>query len=423
MFIYFATLGCKLNFTETSTLKRIAEENGFYVTRNIEEANVIVVNTCTVTHTADKKSRYTIRHLKQQNSSAKIAVTGCYAEVEPEIFKQIDNSIIVINNNDKKYFAQMLLQHKTLANDAKNNTFFKAYSLGDRTRSFLKVQDGCSYYCSYCKVPFARGNSRNTSIEEILEQVKIIEKHNVKEIVLTGINIGDFGKSTNENFFDLIQALEKNTNIPRYRISSIEPNLLSYEIIDFVLSSERFVPHFHIPLQSGSDEILQAMNRRYNTALFVDKIQYIQKTNSMAAIGIDVIVGFPGETEAHFEQTKELLQNIDFSYLHVFEYSDRKGTKAFLLPNKVKEKDKKIRSSFLRSLSKHKHSAFAKKNLNSIRSVLIERKNKDAYITGFTDNYLKILLPNQNSSINTIVNVKLLQWDENLQSIKGKIIC
>jgi len=422
MHIYFSTLGCKLNYTETSTLKRIAEQKGYTVTKNIEEANIIVVNTCTVTHTADKKSRYSIRHLHQQNPNAKIIVTGCYAEVEAEALKQMNNSIIIVGNNEKNKFADLLTNLVLPENNINHNEFFKAYSLGDRTRSFLKIQDGCNYYCSYCKVPFARGKSRNISIAEIIRQIKEIEKHDIKEIVLTGINIGDFGHSTNENFFELIKALEHKTNIPRYRISSIEPNLLSYEIIDFVLNSSRFVPHFHIPLQSGSNNILKAMNRRYDVSLFLDKVNYIQKKNSFAAIGIDIIVGFPGESEKDFEQTKILLESINFSYLHVFEYSDRKGTKASNMPNKIKDKDKKDRSAYLRNLSKIKHYDFAKKNLQSIRNVLFEKKTLDAYLTGLTDNYLKVIVPFDKQKINTITNVQLLEWNEKLNCIKGNIV-
>ncbi len=420
MYIYFATLGCKLNFTETSTLKRIAEEKGLKITRNIDEANIIVVNTCTVTHTADKKSRYSIRHLNKQNPNAKIIVTGCYAKVESDSLKQMNKSYLIVGN--KENFSELLSNFKLPENKKHSNTFFKAYSLGDRTRSFLKIQDGCSYFCSYCKVPYARGISRNISINEVIQQVKEIEQHDIKEVVLTGINIGDFGHSTKETFFDLIKELENKTNIPRYRISSIEPNLLSYEIIDFVLSSNKFVPHFHIPLQSGSNNILKAMNRRYDVSLFLDKFNYILKKNPFAAIGIDVIVGFPNETNNDFEQTQKLLESIDFSYLHVFEYSDRKGTKASLMPNKVKDFDKKIRSSCLRSLSEKKHLAFANKNIQTTRKILVERKTFDLYMTGLTDNYLKVTLPLKKEMINTIVSVKLLEWDNKYKSINGYIV-
>lgn len=424
-FIYFYTLGCKLNFTETSTLKRIAEENGYSITSEIEKAEVIVINTCTVTQTADKKSRYSIRHLQSQNPLAKILVTGCYADVDAESVEKIKGITFVFGNNDKVQFDYYLKQ----ISKAKNNqltkvesTFFKAYSLGDRTRSFLKVQDGCNYFCSYCKVPFARGRSRNASINEIVQQANEIAEHGIKEVVLTGINIGDFGHSTNETFFDLVVALEKQTNIERYRISSIEPNLLTNEIIDFVLSSKRFVPHFHIPLQSGSDNILKAMKRRYDSKLFVNKIQYILEKNPFVGIGIDVIVGFPGESDEHFAETLSLLRSLNFAYLHVFEYSERKGTIAASLDNKVPETTKKMRSKILHDLSNEKYLQFVNKNLFTIRKVLIEQKNKKHQLSGFTDNYIKVSIPFKAELINTIVPIKLLNWDNAMQAVHAEIL-
>jgi len=424
-YIYFNTLGCKLNFTETSTLKRIAEQNGYKVTSEIEKAEVIVINTCTVTQTADKKSRYAIRHLQSQNPNAKILVTGCYADVDPESLEKIEGVTFVFGNNDKVQFDKFLKQisDANIVQQTKAEaTFFKAYSLGDRTRSFLKVQDGCNYFCTYCKVPFARGRSRNASVHELVAQANEIAQHGIKEVVLTGINIGDYGHTTNETFFDLVQALERQTIIDRYRISSIEPNLLTHEIIDFVLNSKRFVPHFHIPLQSGSDDILKAMKRRYDTKLFIDKIQYILKKDPLISIGIDVIVGFPGETDVHFDETLSLLRSLDFAYLHVFEYSERKGTLAATLPNKVPEIVKKNRSKLLHDLSNEKHLQFVNKNLLSIRKVLIERKNKNQQLSGFTDNYIKVSIPYQPDVINSIVPVKLLNWDEASQSVRGEIM-
>ncbi|MCX7862296.1 MAG: tRNA (N(6)-L-threonylcarbamoyladenosine(37)-C(2))-methylthiotransferase MtaB [Bacteroidales bacterium] len=421
MQIYFSTLGCKLNYTETSALKQIACNEGYTVTSNVYDANIIVVNTCTVTHTADKKSRYAIRHLHQLNPQAAIIVTGCYADTDAEVVKSIEGVTVVFSNQQKQNFAQILKKLSEIKTADNNNNFFKAYSVGGRTRSFLKVQDGCNYFCSYCKVPFARGRSRNVSIKEILEQVKEIEKHQVKEIVLSGINIGDFGHSTGETFLELIKALEENTNIPRFRISSIEPNLLTYEIIDFVLKSKRFMPHFHIPLQSGSDIILKQMNRKYTKKQFIDKIEYIRSKSLDAAIGIDVIVGFPGETEVYFNETFELLENIEFSYLHVFEYSDRKGTKAFELNSKVKDKEKKERSVLLRNLSQQKEKAFALKFINTRRKVLVEKKHDSHFITGLTDNYLNVKIPYNSKFINEIVDVLLICWDAEHEMLIGKV--
>ncbi|MGQ9845937.1 MAG: tRNA (N(6)-L-threonylcarbamoyladenosine(37)-C(2))-methylthiotransferase MtaB [Bacteroidales bacterium] len=424
-FIYFYTLGCKLNFTETSTLKRIAQQNGYSITSEVKKADVIVINTCTVTQTADKKSRYSIRHLKSLNTHAKILVTGCYATVDPESIEKIEGVTFVFGNNEKvqfDYYLKQISNEKLYQHTTVESTFFKAYSLNDRTRSFLKVQDGCNYFCSYCKVPFARGRSRNASINEIVQQANEIAEHGIKEVVLTGINIGDFGHSTNETFFDLIVALEKQTNIERYRISSIEPNLLTNEIIDFVLSSQRFVPHFHIPLQSGSNEILKAMKRRYNTELFANKVQYILEKNPLAGIGIDVIVGFPGESDKHFDETLSLLRSLNFAYLHVFEYSDRKGTLAASLENKVPEILKKTRSKILHDLSNEKYFQFISKNLFSTRKVLIEQKQINQQLSGFTDNYIKVSIPYKAEIINTIVPIKLLKWDKQMQSITGEII-
>lgn len=421
--IYFYTLGCKLNFTETSTLKRIAKDKGFSITSDITKAEVIVINTCTVTQTADKKSRYAIRHLQSQSPNAKVFVTGCYADVDPDSIKQIEGVTYIFGNEDKAKFDIILSKIKDEAIEKKieKKTFFKAYSLGDRTRSFLKVQDGCNYFCTYCKVPYARGRSRNASISELVTQANEIAAHGIKEVVLTGINIGDYGHTTNENFFNLIKSLEKETSIERYRISSIEPNLLTEEIIDFVLTSKRFVPHFHIPLQSGSDSILKAMQRRYDSKIFAQKIEYILHKNSLTGIGIDVIVGFPGENDKLFHETHELLQSLDFSYLHVFEYSERSGTKAASLPDKVSDKAKKERSKALHHLSQQKHELFAQKNAGLIRPVLIERKEKNQYLTGFTDNYIKVQIPYSPNLVNKIVQAELIQWNTELELMDSKI--
>lgn len=421
--IYFYTLGCKLNFTETSTLKRIAEENKYNVTTDVTEADVIVINTCTVTQMADKKSRYSIRHFQSLNPKAKVMVTGCYADVDADAIREIPDVTLIFSNEQKSRFAEYLSQLNSFQkeNNSVKPEFFKAYSLGDRTRSFLKVQDGCNYFCSYCKVPFARGRSRNATVKELVQQANEIASHGIKEIVLTGINIGDFGHSTGETFFELINALEHETNIERYRISSIEPNLLTDEIIDFVMTSKRFVPHFHIPLQSGSDEILKAMHRRYSTQLFADKINYIIQKNKDTGIGIDVIVGFPGETEQLFSETLELLNRLSFSYLHVFEFSERKGTLAASMESKVKETEKKQRSVQLHELSIQKHLLFSAQNTCKIRNVLIERKNKNQQLSGFTDNYLKVSVPFQPNIINTVVPVKLSKWDVESQTMIGEL--
>ncbi len=420
MYIYFSTLGCKLNYTETSAIKQISQKLGYKPTRNIKEANIIIINTCTVTHTADKKSRYAIRHLHHQNPNATIIVTGCYVDTDQDVIKNIEGVSVVVTNSQKKYFEQILQNKAYELRDEKNTNFFKAYSVGDRTRSFLKVQDGCNYFCSYCKVPFARGRSRNASISEIVEQAREIERHKIKEVVLSGINIGDFGHSTGEQFIDLIRALEQQTLIERYRISSIEPNLLTYEIIDFVLSSKRFVPHFHLPLQSGSDEILQRMNRKYDVLHFIEKVSYIRSKSADAAIGVDVIVGFPGETEQQFLETYHLIDQLSITYLHVFEYSDRKGTRSYQFSSKVSEKEKKRRSELLRSLSKVKKKVFAQTFINTNRMVLFEKKHDGSWITGLTDNYLTVKIPYQEHLINQIVPVYLKEWNEEKEFLIGQ---
>ncbi len=408
--VAFHTFGCKLNFSETSTISRQFESAGYGVVSFNQPAAYYVINTCSVTEKADKKCQQLVRSIKRQNPSSKVIITGCYAQLKPEEILNLKGVDLVVGAQDK--FS--ILEHIEKSNTSLNTkikdvkSFKPAYSLGDRTRSFFKVQDGCDYFCSFCTIPLARGTSRNASIKETVKVAKEIAKHPIKEVVLTGVNIGDFGKSTNENFLDLITALDTISGIERFRISSIEPNLLSNNIIDFVANSKKFVPHFHIPLQSGDNEILKSMRRRYNKELYTERIQYIREKLPDACIGVDVIVGFPGETQESFESTHSYLNLLEVSYLHVFPYSERMNTTAKRMQsNRVDIGVRKQRSQQLQLLSKKKQTLFYQKHIGKKRNVLFENENKDGFMYGFTDNYLKVKKAFDPSLKNTIFPVML----------------
>lgn len=415
--VAFFTLGCKLNFAESSSIAKILFAAGFIRVSPAQTADVCVINTCSVTDNADKKCRQAIHKIVKQNPSAYVIVTGCYAQLKPEEIVKIEGVDLVIGANDKFEIPSILLEssekEKIMVSDTKGKTpFFHACSSDDRTRHFLKIQDGCDYFCSYCTIPFARGRSRNGKIQDLVNSAKNVAQLGGKEIVLSGVNIGDFGKTTNESFFDLLKALDKVEGIERYRISSIEPNLLTDEIIDFVATSEKFMPHFHIPLQSGSDEVLRLMRRRYTTQFFAEKIEKIKTILPDSFIGIDVIVGMRGETEKLFEETYQFLRNLNFSQLHVFSYSERAGTKALEISHKVSPSDKKQRSKTLLDLSAQKTLEFYQQQQNKSAKVLWESTKRKHLMFGFTENYVKAVTLYDEKLVNTLQNVKLEAVDQ-----------
>ncbi len=418
------TLGCKLNFAESATILRQFVEKGFEPVKFGEEADVVIINTCAVTTQAENKSKFAVKKALKTSPGATVIVIGCAAQVNPGKFEKIQGVDIIIGAKDKGRTFEIYENHSQRVYKTTNvfelKDTFRAYSLHERTRSFLKIQDGCDYVCSYCTIPKARGKSRNIPIPELVEEAKTIAGNGVKEIILTGVNIGDFGKTTGETFFDLIRELEKVEGIERYRISSIEPELLSDEILDFVAGSKKFMPHFHIPLQSGSDKILRLMQRRYNTKLFAKLIEKISRKIPHAFVGIDVIVGFPTETGEDFDQTFQFLKSLPFAYLHVFPYSDRPGTRASKITPKVPAKEKEKRVKILTDLSKQRHLEFYKKFLNTKRKVLFEKVVKDNKIFGFTDNYIRVAVPYDPNLTNEIKNVELLQVFEN-EFVIGRI--
>jgi len=410
--ISFHTLGCKLNFAESSTIIKKFTDNGFQKVKFGEKADVSIINTCTVTSQADKKSRQAIKKAVKKSEGAKVIVVGCSAQLHQQELADIEGVRFVATAKDK--FNVFELYQKI---DKKNtlisceiddvNNYESAYSVGDRTRSFLKVQDGCDYFCSYCTIPLARGKSRNTFVHEIVNQANEIGENGFREIVLTGVNIGDFGKSTNETFFDLIKELDTVEKIKRYRISSIEPNLLTTEIINFVAKSDKFLPHFHIPLQAGSDKILALMKRRYNSNLFKNKILEIHKIIPDAFFGIDVIVGFPGETIEDFKHTYDLLSELPISFLHIFPYSDRENTASVSMKNKLNGSEINNRVAILRKLSDKKHLEFYQKHFGRSYDVLFESQNIGGKMFGFTSNYIKVETNFDENLINKIIKVKL----------------
>ena len=411
--VSFYTLGCKLNFSETSTISRDLESEGFAKVEFEIGADIYIINTCSVTDQADKKCRNIVRKALKYNPSAFIIVIGCYAQLKPKEISKIQGVNLVLGAQEKfnisKYLKSNLDINETiLMNEPIKNvkTFYPGYSLGDRTRSFFKIQDGCNYFCSFCTIPLARGKSRSGNIKETVLKAKEIGRSEVKEVVLTGVNIGDFGNGTNENFQQLIEQLDILNGISRYRISSIEPDLLKDEIIEFVYQSNKFTPHFHIPLQSGSDTLLKEMRRRYDTTLYANRIQLIKELMPQACIGVDVIVGFPGETEEEFNKTVDFLKSLSISYLHVFTYSERANTtaprKEQIIPMEIRRK----RSKQLRILSLKLKLKFYNDSVGHIGNVLFETHEGD-FLIGFTENYIKVKAPYKPGILNTIQKVKI----------------
>ena len=406
------TLGCKLNFSESSTIVRQLEKNGFTRVDFTEKADIYIINTCSVTDNADKKCRNTVKGVLKQNPNAYVVVIGCYAQLKPKEISNIPGVDMVLGAAEKFNMIEHLhsLQKETKAivhnkNIKETQDFVPAYSMGDRTRSFLKVQDGCDYFCSFCTIPLARGKSRNVSIQETVAKAKEVASKNIKEIVLTGVNIGDFGaiQDYNETFYDLLVELDKVEGIDRFRISSIEPNLLSDEIIDFVAQSNKIVPHFHIPLQSGNDEILTKMRRKYLSSLYEERISRIKSKMPNCCIVVDVIVGFPGESEEHFLSTYDFINSLDVSYLHIFPYSERNNTTAKKLPNKVSKSEKTDRAQRLRILSAKKKRYFYESQISKTMSVLWEEENHGGdLMQGFSENYIRFEAPYDSNKVNKI---------------------
>ena len=425
----FYTLGCKLNFSETSTIGKMLKEVGVRTVRKGEKADICVVNTCSVTEVADKKCRQAIHRLVKNHPDAFVVVTGCYAQLKPEQVASIEGVDVVLGAEQKgdlmKYLGDLQKHDKgeAVTSAFKDiRSFAPSCSRGDRTRYFLKVQDGCDYFCSYCTIPFARGRSRNGRIADLVEQAYQVAAEGGKEIVITGVNIGDFGKSTGETFFDLIKELDKVEGIERYRISSIEPNLLTDEIIEFVAQSRAFMPHFHIPLQSGCDEVLKLMRRRYDTALFAHKIKKIKEVMPHAFIGVDVIVGTRGETEEHFNTTYEFLKGLDVTQLHVFSYSERPGTQALKIDYIVSPEEKHRRSQLLLNLSEEKTHAFYASHIGKEALVLMEKSKIGKPMHGFTADYVREELERNDSWDNQLLNVRMVEFNEDGTALKGSII-
>lgn len=436
--IYF-TLGCKLNFAETSTIGKLLQSMGVTKARQNEKADICVINTCSVTEVADHKCRQAIHKMVKQHPGAFVVVTGCYAQLKPETVSQIEGVDLVLGAEQKgdilKYLEERLpllpkerkiqdAAHESFTIPSKDiRTFAPSCSCGDRTRYFLKVQDGCDYYCTYCTIPFARGRSRNGSIESLVAQARQVAEEGGKEIVLTGVNIGDFGKTTGESFLDLVKALDQVEGILRYRISSIEPNLLTDEIIDYCAQSRAFMPHFHIPLQSGSDEVLKLMHRRYTTQLFAEKVAHIKERMPDAFIGVDVIVGTRGETNDLFEDTYRFIENLDISQLHVFSYSERPGTMALKIEHTVPAEEKHLRSQRLLALSEYKWKKFYQKYIGTEQEVLLEKSKKRGIMHGFTSNYIKVeIQTSEDIKDNQIAKVRLDDFTEDGTALHATLI-
>ncbi len=427
----FFTLGCKLNFSETATFSRRLKQHGFQQVSFNDKADIYLINTCSVTARADRKSKQAIKKVIHRYPAARIVVTGCFAQLQPQAIARIPGVDLVIGTGFKSNVFQYIKDVLTTPKKGKAviyrcdtddiNDFFPAFSSGNRTRSFLKIQDGCDYHCAYCTVPLARGHSRNNDIQKIVKQAEQIAKNGFKEIVLTGVNIGDFGKSTNESFFELLLAIENVKGIERIRISSVEPNLLTDEIIELVADSSLFLPHFHIPLQSGSNQLLALMKRRYKREVLVKRVEKIRQLMPMAFIGIDVIVGLPGETDQLFEETRRFLQQLDISFVHVFSYSQRPATEALKINPKVNSKIIHQRSAILHKLSAEKQQQFYKKNIGQHQQVLFEKQENGNTITGFTRNYIKVELPYNPALFNQIKNVQLTQITTS-GNMQGEII-
>lgn len=412
--VSFHTLGCKLNFSETSTLARQFGEGGFTRSASHREADICVVNSCTVTAESDKKTRYLIRRIHRENPDAIIAVTGCYAQLKAAEIADIPGVDIVVGNGQKgdlfRLVADMAGKGRAAIHCCESGEltgFFSAFSGGDRTRAFLKVQDGCDYRCSYCAIPDARGPSRNISVAQVVAEAQTIAAGGQREIVITGINTGDFGRTTGESFIDLLRALDEVEGIDRYRISSIEPNLLSDQVIDFTARSAKFQPHFHIPLQSGSDRILKLMRRRYTTSVFADRIEAVRRAMPDAFIGIDLITAFPGETDADFDDTYAFLKSIAPSYLHIFPYSSREGTPAATFEGHVDPRTAESRAKKLGELNREISRIFYDRFVGSEAEILLESSDRKGMMSGFTGNYIKVELPYDRSLVNKLVRVRM----------------
>lgn len=437
--VAFHTLGCKLNYSETSAISRLFEDNGYLPVKFEEGADIYVINTCSVTDFADKKCRKVVRQALRKQPDAFVVVVGCYAQLKPEEISEIEGVDLVLGAAQKfqilDYVDDLTKspgKGMIRAGEVKEaNTFTHAFSFGDRTRSFLKVQDGCDYKCSFCTIPLARGSSRSDTVDSVVERACKIAAMGVKEIVLTGVNIGDFGNGTEviegtkpkkeALFVDLVQALDEVEAIERFRISSIEPNLLTNEIIEFVSKSQRFVPHFHIPLQSGNNKQLKAMRRRYTREFYADRVAMIKKTMPHCCIGVDVIVGFPGETEEDFLETYRFINELDISYLHVFTYSERINTPAAEMTAPVSMQDRRRRNEMLRILSEKKRRYFYDQHMGQKRSVLLETNKIGEQMVGFTDNYIKVALDYDENLVNTVARVKLEKWGIE-DAIEGRLM-
>ncbi|WP_461790937.1 tRNA (N(6)-L-threonylcarbamoyladenosine(37)-C(2))-methylthiotransferase MtaB [Pedobacter sp.] len=417
--VAFYTLGCKLNFSETSTIGRLFTDAGYAVVEFTDAADVYVINTCSVTDHADKKCRKVVKEALKYSPNAYVTIVGCYAQLKPQEIAEIEGVDMVLGAAEKfrivEFITDLTKQPKAVVHqqdiEKVNHNFIAAYSIGDRTRTFLKVQDGCDYPCTYCTIPLARGNSRSDTIENVLQKAQQIAASGVKEIVLTGVNLGDFGireGKREDRFFDLVKALDEVEGIERIRISSIEPNLLSNDIIEFVATSKRFVPHFHIPLQSGSNKILGLMKRRYQRELYIDRVAKIKELMPNCCIGVDVIVGFPGETQQDFLDTYEFLNGLDVSYLHVFTYSEREQTEAAVMPGKVVGSTRFERNKMLQILSDKKRRAFYQSQIGAHAQVLFEDDQKNGFMHGFTKNYVKVKAKYDPLMVNELKNVKLV---------------
>ena len=425
----FHTFGCKLNFAETSTVANMFRQRGIRRVAEGETPDLIVINSCSVTDLADKKCRQAIRSFAKRYPDAPIIVTGCYAQLKPSEIAAIDGVAIVAGSDQKQNLADFLdkwteqrNQQLIVTPSREITEFTPSCSRGDRTRYFLKVQDGCDYWCTYCTIPIARGRSRSGSIQSMVDQVNQVVKDGGREVVITGVNIGDFGKGTDKNFLDLIKELDQIDGIDRYRISSIEPNLLSEEIIDFVANSRRFMPHFHVPLQAGSDAVLKLMHRHYDTAHFRHKMELIKQAMPDAFIGVDLIVRPIIETLEEFERSRDFVESLDISRLHVFPYSERPGTRALAIDHVVDQAEKHRRTAIMIELSDKKLTEFTSRFINTIRPVLLEHGSTLGILSGFTDNYLKVRVPADNSLDNSIVNVELKSYNPKAEESKGIIV-
>lgn len=431
---YF-TLGCKLNFAETSSIAARLAQQGMLTAADGEAADVCIVNTCSVTEVANQKCRQAIRKMVKGNPGALVVVTGCYAQLNAQQVSAIEGVDLVLGSEQKGQIVERIAERLAMTPDERRlaahefqvvrtadiRSFMPSCACGDRTRYFLKVQDGCDYYCTYCTIPFARGRSRNGSIASIVEQAREAAKKGGKEIVITGVNIGDFGRTTGETFLDLVKALDAVEGIERYRISSIEPNLLTDEVIAYCAQSRAFMPHFHIPLQCGSDDVLRLMHRRYDTDLFRHKVQRVHEQMPDAFIGVDVIVGTRGETDAFFEDAYRFMNDLDVAQYHVFSYSERPGTKALQIPHVVRSEEKHARSQRVLALSDEKLHGFYQRFLGQVRPVLLEHSRQEGVLYGFTDNYIRVEVHTDEALDNTVQSVRLTAWNDDRSALIGTI--